>query len=151
MKRSPEMKRLEEVLRASRIVAGGFLGKDSRILEEIIETDAMEVARLGYTVEHIGKRMRELTDKARQGLGTPVKIDKKREGIADDNRGVIVCPWPHAGRYNKTVTTVRHLETGKSLRWSDLSVHFIESHGFFQGRGSAFRLEPRDLVHILFE
>ena len=151
MKRSPEMKRLEEVLRASRIVAGGFLGKDSRILEEIIETDAMEVARLGYTVEHIGKRMRELTDKARQGLGTPVKIDKKREGIADDNRGVIVCPWPHAGRYNKTVTTVRHLETGKSLRWSDLSVHFIESHGFFQGRGSAFRLEPGDLVHVLFD
>lgn len=151
MKRSPGMKRLEEVLRASRIVAGGFLDKDSRILEEILEDDAREVARLGYTVERIGERMRELTEKARKGLGTRVKIDEKREGIADDNRGVIICPWPHAGRYNKTVTTVRRLDTGKSLRWSDLSIHFIESHGFFQGRGSAFRLEPGDLVHVLFE
>lgn len=151
MKRSPDMKRLEEVLRASRIVAGGFFGKDTRILEEILEDDAREVARLGYTVERIGERMRELTEKARKGLGTRVKLDEKREGGADDNRGVIICPWPHAGRYNKTVTTVRRLDTGKSLRWSDLSIHLIEGHGFFQGRGSAFRLEPGDLVHVLFD
>jgi hypothetical protein len=36
------------------------------------------------------------------------------------------------------------------IRWSDLSLHFIEAHGFFQGKGSPFRLEPRGLVEALF-
>jgi len=26
----------------------------------------------------------------------------------------------------------------------------IEAHGFFQGRGSSFRLEPKELVDVVF-
>jgi len=60
--------------------------------------------------------------------------------------------WPsEEGRYLKTVTTVRRTDTAEIIRWSDLSAHLIGAHGFFQGRGSAFRLEPGDLVQILFE
>lgn len=151
MKRSPEAKRLEEVLRCSRIVAGGFLGPDERIPEEIIETDAATLNRLGTTAEEIAARMREITDRGKAGLGTPVKVDEKREVVVDENRGQTVCPWPHAGGYQKTVTTVRRLDTGATVRWSDLCIHFIEAHGFFQGRGSAFRLEPEDLMEILFD
>lgn len=150
MKKSPQKSRLEEVLRSSRIVSGGFLGNDPRILDEILEADAAELTGLGATAEELGARMREITEQARKGLGTPVTIDGKREATADDNRGQIICPWPHAGRYDKTVTTVRLTDTGESLRWSELSRHFIEAHGFFQGRGSAFRLEPRILVRVLF-
>ena len=62
MKRSPEAKRLEEVLRCSRIVAGGFLGIDTRILEEIIEADAAELTRLGTTAQRLAARMREITE-----------------------------------------------------------------------------------------
>ena len=63
VKRSPEKKRLEEVLRSSRIVAGGFLGSDTRILEEILEADAAEVSQLGTTMEDIAARMRAFTHK----------------------------------------------------------------------------------------
>jgi hypothetical protein len=55
------------------------------------------------------------------------------------------------GRYPKTVTNLRRTDTGEIIRWSDLSVHLIGAHSFFQGRGSIFRLEPGDLVQILFE
>jgi len=151
VKRSPQMKRLEELLRACRVVSGGFLGTDPRILEEILETDAAELAGLGVTREEVAARMREITVQARKGLGTPVRMDPKREVSADDNRGKIICPWPHAGSYDKTITTVRRTDTRESLRWSELSRHFIEEHGFFQGRGSAFRLEPRVLVRVIFD
>jgi hypothetical protein len=150
LKRSPEAKRLEEVLRCSRIVAGGFLGTDTRILEEIIESDGAELIRLGTTIQSISARMREITEKGKAGLGTPVKIDEKREVVVDENRGQTICPWPHAGGYQKTITTVRRLDTGATVRWSELSLHFVEAHGFFQGRGSPFRLEPRALVEVLF-
>ncbi len=149
MKRSPQMEQLEELLRASRVVSGGFLGRDPRILEEILEADAVELAGLGVTPEELAARMEEITRKARAGLGTPVVIDERREAIADDNRGQIICPWPHAGRYDKTVTTVRRTDTGETIRWSQLSRHFIEEHGFFQGRGSEFRLEPKALVRVI--
>lgn len=150
MKRSPEAKRLEEVLRSSRIVAGGFLGPDTRILEEILETDAATLARLGTSAQEISARMREITDLGKAGLGTPVKIDEKREVVVDEHRGQTVCPWPHAGGYQKTMTTVRRLDTGATVRWSELSTHFIEAHGFFEGRGTAFRLEPEELLAVLF-
>lgn len=151
MKRSPQMERLEELLRTSRVVSGGFLGKDPRILEEILDADAAELALLGTTPEAVAARMEEITLQARAGLGTPVRMDEKREILADDNRGQIICPWPHAGSYDKTITTVRRTDTGETLRWSELSRHFIQAHGFFQGRGSAFRLEPRALVRVIFE
>ena len=149
MKRSPEAKRIEEVLRCSRIVAGGFFGVDTRILEEIIETDAASLIKLGITAPRIAARMREITDRGKAGLGTTVKFDEKREVVVDENRGQTVCPWPHVGGYQKTITTVRRLDTGATVKWSDLSLHFIEAHGFFQGRGSAFRVEPEDLVAVL--
>ncbi len=149
MKRSPQMKQLEDLLRASRVVSGGFLGKDPRILEEILEADAGELAELGVSPEELAARMGEITKMARSGLGTPVKIDACREAIADDNRGQIICPWPHAGRYDKTVTTVRRTDTGEEVQWSELSRHFIEEHGFFEGRGSEFRLEPKTLVRVV--
>ena len=150
MKRIPGMKQLEEVLRSSSLVAGGFLGKDSRILEEILEADASEVNRLGTTFDAIADRMAELTDRAKKGLGTTVDLGDNLEGTAEENRGVIICPWPHEGRFTKTVTTVRRTDTGESIRWSDLSIHYIKDHGFFEGRGAHFRLEPEALVRVLF-
>jgi hypothetical protein len=131
-------------------VAGGFLGTDTRTPEEIIEADAAVLARLGITPETLSARMHGLTERGKAGLGTSVQFDEKREVVVDENRGQTVCPWPHAGGYQKTITTVRRLDTGETVRWSDLALHFIEAHGFFQGRGSAFRLEPEDLVAVLF-
>jgi len=151
VKKSPQKNRLEEVLRSSRIVSGGFMGNDPRDLDEILEADAAELARLGTTREALASRMRRITERALEGLGSPVPFDEKREVSADDNRGQIVCPWPHAGRYFKTITTVRRTDTGETLRWSELSSHFIEEHGFFQGRGSPFRLEPRALARVVLD
>lgn len=151
MKRSPEMQRLEEILRGSPIVAGGFLGSDDRPIEEIIEADAAELERLGYTPQQVANRMTELTSKAREGLGNSVQVNDRLEVRCDDNRGQLVCPWPtHELRTFKTVTTATRLDSGKSLQWSDLSIHLIADHGFFEGRGSHYRLEPHELIEIIF-
>lgn len=151
MKRSPQMQRLEETLRASKLTAGGFLGADARPLEEILDADAAALFRLGYTRTEVGARMREMTAAARAGLGTAVPVAARTEGQLLEARGRIVCPWPHPGTYRKEVTSVRRRDTGCSLQWSALGIHLIEAHGFFGGRGARFRLEPAELVEILFE
>jgi len=150
MKKSPQSQKLEQMLRSSRIVAGGFMGADTRTVEEIIDADLAELAGLGKTADEVAKRMQQITDAAKAGFGSWVTIDNRRVASVDEAKGVLVCPWPHPGRFAKRVTTVKVVESGETLTWSDLNIHLIERHGFFEGVGSAFRLEPRELVRIIF-
>jgi len=150
MKRSPEMVRLEGVLRSSKLAAGGFLGDDRRPLEEIIEADARELAGLGYTRAEVADRMRHIGELAQKGIETTVRIDEGLAARMVEARGRMPCPWQHAGRYFKTFCEAWRTDTGQLVRWSDLSLHMIEAHGFFQGRHSAFRIEPRELVAVVF-
>ena len=150
MKQSPKDQRLEQMLRSSRIVAGGFLGTDNRPLPEIIAADRAALETLGFTPEQVGQRMQDLTDAARPRLGTEVIIDDRLVVWCEEWKGPMICPWPHGGRFDKRLTTVRRTDTGRTISWMDLNIHLIAEHGFFEGRGAAFRLEPKDLVEILF-
>jgi hypothetical protein len=150
MKQSPEMQRLEEILRSSELAAGGFMGNDPRPVTEVIETDAAKLFALDVPVERLVARMKEITDAAQEGLGNWVQLGADREAKVDEARGLIPCPWPHQERFCKRVTTVRLTRTNRTVRWSDLSLHMIAAHGFFQGKGSYFRIEPAELVGVLF-
>jgi hypothetical protein len=150
MKESPKDKRLEDILRTSGLGAGGFMGADTRSVSEIIEADEARLSKLGVTREHLAERMRQITDVAKAGLGTWVRIDETIEAKVDEARGWLVCPWPHPGTFFKRITSVRIIETGANIRWSDLNIHLIGQHGFFEGRGSDFRIEPAVLVAMIF-
>lgn len=150
MKKSPQERKLEKLLRSSKFSASGFMGNDRRNLWEIIDEDASEIAKAGRTVVEIAERMRQITDTAKQGLGDWVDFTRTLRASVDDNRGMIPCPWPHRVRCLKRITTVEHIPTETKIRWSELNIHLIEEHGFFEGRGAAFRIEPRILVDILF-
>ena len=149
MKKTPQDKELEALLRASNISACGFLGNDTRELWEIIQEDMRDVQQSGQTVRTIAARMKELTALGQQGLGGWVPAGGRLQVMCDDSRGVIPCPWPHHVRCLKRTTTVK-TASGEIVRWSDLNVHLIESHGFFEGRGAPFRLEPKKLIAMLF-
>ncbi len=150
MKQSPDMRKLEEMLRSSKLAGGGFLGQDARAVAEIIECDLAELARLGHTTDQLALRMRELTDVSTPLFGIFMTVDENLEVATDESRGLIVCPWPHPADFRKTVTTARRTDSGEVVRWSTLSIHMIESHSFFQGRGSTFRIEPAKLIRVIF-
>lgn len=151
MKRSPQNQKLEEMLRSSKMVAGGFMGSEMRSAEEIIDADAADLSATGRTAQEVARRMSDITEAATAGLGTWIKVDSSREAMVEEAKGFLVCPWAHPGRYNKKVTTVRNTGSGATMRWSDLNIHLIWQHEFFEGRGSAWRLEPRELVEFIFD
>jgi len=150
MKQSPKMQKLEQMLRSSVFVAGGFMGSDSRSVAEVIDGDASELARLDITAEQLAARMQECTEAAIKGLGNWVTIDSIREARVDEARGWIPCPFSDGCRFRKRVTTLRRTDSGQTVQWSDLSIHFIAAHTFFEGKGSFFRIEPTELVRLLF-
>ena len=150
MKESPQAQKLEEVLRSSKLIAGGFMGDDLRSFFEVIDDDITALSHLGYTTKQVANCMQKITDTAISGFGTWVKLDQRRETKVDEAKGFLVCPWPHPGRFAKRVTTVRLIDTEQIIKWSDLNIHLIAEHGFFEGRGSAYRIKPKELTNIIF-
>jgi hypothetical protein len=150
MKESHQNKKLEAVLRSSKLVADGFMGIDTRSVSEIIDADKNELSRLGFTSEQLAGRMQQITDTAKPGLGTWVRIDDNLEAKTDEARGFLPCPWPHAGRFVKRITIAKRIKTGETIQWSDLNIHLIGQHSFFQGKGSGFRIEPKKLIEMIF-
>jgi hypothetical protein len=150
MKQSPRDKNLDRMLRSGKLAAGGFMGADARGVEEVVAEDAATLTKLGYNAAQVARRMQELRDMARPALGNWVNVGELLQVKSEDYKGFIVCPWPHAGRFEKRVTTAQRLDTGQSVSWSDLNIHLVEEHGFFEGRGAFFRIEPEDLIRVIF-
>lgn len=150
MKQSPDMQKLELMLRSSVLVIGGFMGSDSRPVTEIIDEDATRLARLNVTAEQVAARMQEITDAAIKGLGNWVVVDPGHEAMVEEARGSIFCPWSDGQRFRKRVTLLKLAPSGRHVQWSDLNVHLVGKHTFFEGKGSCFRTEPEELVSALF-
>jgi hypothetical protein len=149
MKQTPEMDRIQRDMQPGVICRDGFLGNDTRKLVEILIEDDAEVKRLGTTHEDIANRMRDLRDAGMKGLGEFVTVPPHFEVRVDSVRGKLPCPFGHPGVIPKTNTTVKNLESGEEITYTDLNIHMIGSHGFYEGKGACFRLEPVDLLRIL--
>lgn len=150
MKKTPKNQKLEEMLRSGRISAGGFISADDRSLDEIVDADLAELSRLGKTAKEIAEKMNEITETAKSALGDWVKINDKLEACVEHYQGRIICPYPHGGSYPKRITTLKKTDTDKRILYSDLNVHMIAEHNFFEGKGAMFRIEPSDIVEFLF-
>ena len=102
MKQSPEEKRLGEMLHSGKLVAGGFMGNDTRHPLEVIEHDTAVLEHLGFTCQQIAYRMNELTAQAKPRLGTWVEAEAGKLRVkSDDFKGGLICPWPHPGVFEK--------------------------------------------------
>ncbi len=126
----------------------GYLAGDSRALISILTEDDRTVKALGLTHEAIAARLRAFTEAAKRAFGGPVVVETLWRVSLEDFRGRLPCPWGHPGLYPKTHVRLERLDTGETLQWSDLSLHMIEAHGFYQGLGSPYRLDPEKVAAI---
>jgi hypothetical protein len=149
MKQTPCMAHIQEQMRPGVITQSGFLGTDSRSLPEILEADDATVRRMGVTHAQIAARMRTLRDAGVKSLGLATAVAPHFEVQVDDIRGVLPCPFLHSGMSAKTTTTVANTAIRRSVVYSDLSIHLIEEHGFYEGIDADFRLDPEALAAVL--
>jgi len=149
MKQAPDIRQVVDRMRPGVLCRDGFLGSDRRRLEEIIETDRSTVAGLGTSHEAIAKRLEAVYDGARAGLGTPVAIGERLTAVWREAMGRIPCPWGRCGTFPKGEVEVTDAETGRSLLLTPLSIHQVAAHGFYQGRGSRYRVEPELACRLL--
>ena len=139
MKETPQDRELAANLHS------GFLGSDSRDIWEIIASDRAAIEKLGWTNEHVSQCLGNILSLAMPQPGNPVQVGDNLTAVYHEGMGRIPCPWPHCILAPKGEIVVTDGD-GKTLKFSPLSVHLIDEHGFYQGHGSRYRLEPADLA-----
>lgn len=145
---SPDLDEVEQRLRSG-LQYHGYLEGDPRPLIQILTEDEKAVKEAGLFHDAIARRLRRLTDAAKKGLGDPVVVEDRFRVRIEAARGKLPCPWGHPGLYPKTHVELERLDTGERIQWTDLSIHFIEAHGFYQGAESPYRLDPKKVIGIL--
>lgn len=149
MKQTVQMKKIQEKMSPGIITRDGFLGGDRRNLIDILVEDEANVKRMGFTHQEIANRMMELRDAGMCGLGNFISVAPHFEVRVDSARGKLPCPFGDPGIFPKTNITVKNLKINDEITYTDLHIHLIGSHGFYEGKGSLFRLEPESLVKTL--
>ena len=142
MKQTPEQNRIQANMQPGALSAAGFLGSDTRNLIDIIRSDGEDVASLGLTHQMIAQKMRAITEQGKAELGRSFQVKSGLEAVVLDYMGFIPCPFRDRRFFPKRLTRVTDTTSSREVSWSDLNMHMIEAHGFYEGRGSAFRLEP---------
>jgi len=149
MKRTPEDQRIVERMAPGALCAEGFLGVDGRSLGDILADDAREVESMGLTHEQIAATLEDILCAAQEALGNPVSVGEHLSAVCSDAMGPIPCPWGGCGLFAKGEVHLTDTAGGRTLCFTPLSVHLIRRHGFYQGRGGRYRLEPSELAHLL--
>lgn len=149
MKQTPEYDAIQREMAPRVITLDGFLGTDTRKLIDIINADDAVVRRAEVTHEQIAERMQYFRDAGLDGLGEFMTIDQNFDVRVDSVRGKLPSPFGGPGMYQKVNTTVVNKPLGREVVYTDLHIHFVRDHGFYEGKGSPYRLEPEELIAVL--
>ena len=149
MKQSPQLQKVQEQMKPGVITLHGFLGTDDRNLIDILTEDDGSVKRLGLTHEQIAEKMQEYREAGERGLGEYIAVSPHFEVRVESVRGKLPSPFGGPGLYQKTNTSVTNKRIDKAVVYSDMQIHLIKDHGFYEGKGSLFRLDPAALAEVL--
>lgn len=149
MKMTPQLRQAADKMKPGAVSKEGFFGSDERDLATLITDQHAVCRKLGVSWPRIGLEMRRIGREGLKGFGSPVVVDDRFEVIADENRGKIPSPFVEPGMFQKTAYTVKNLLSGRTISYTELSIHMIEKHGFFQGVGAPFYNAPETLVDVL--
>jgi hypothetical protein len=149
MKPSLESRIIPEWMRPSKFSSGGFSGTDQRPVEKIIEADRDELKKMKVAKAALVKALKGAFEKARSALGLEVNIADGVSAIYYESRGKIPSPFKDDGLFEKGEVVVTNRRTKQTVFLTALSIHLIEKYGFFQGKGSKYRIEPAQAVQVL--
>ncbi|MCE5280163.1 MAG: hypothetical protein ABFD92_17865 [Planctomycetaceae bacterium] len=149
MKQTIADQKVLERMAAGALCRDGFLGNDPRELSDIIAADTAAVEAAGLSHADVAAALSEAMARAAAGFGNLVPIRTHLAATYIEAMGRIPSPWPGEGVFRKGELQVADQASGRTIFATPLSIHLIAAHGFYQGRGSRYRLEPADAIALL--
>jgi uncharacterized protein (TIGR03066 family) len=144
--------KLEKVMRPGALSEAGFLGKDENLLKVLAADNKYVVDELGLTHQELARHLhalgavwrRQARNKESDAFlyhGRKFKVD----GIA--TFGFQPSPFEDGTKEGSNVT-VHNLDNGKKLKYALLVPYMVERYGFYEGKGTPYRVSPSDIVAV---
>jgi hypothetical protein len=149
MKQSPQEQKLLQNLKPSKFSSTGFLGTDTRPIDEIISEDRRTLEKAGIVKDKLVTRLKEIYSKAKGAFGAAVPIAPGITAKFYESMGRIPSPFSGDGVFEKGETVVTNNKTGEQAIITSLGINLIEKHDFYQGKGSRYRIEPGKVCEII--
>ena len=147
MKENPADQAIRDRLEPGHLSIEGFLGDDKRPLADIIADDTGLVEAAGLTVKELGDFLEHLHVTADGGWESRVPMyDGKITVRSDETLGLIPCPFACGAHCHKAEISVKNSDGEDLLKFTPLDAHLISAHGFFEGHGAHYRVEPQALI-----
>ena len=127
----------------------GFLGPDEKLVQILAEDNRYVVDELGLSHQDLARPLHV--------MGEVGDYSDKPQEFHYYGRRFEVWIFAYKGDqlspfYDDTGTSrdaiVKNLDNGKEIKYSLLVPHMIERYGFYEGKGTPYRVEPRQVVAV---
>lgn len=131
----------------------GFLGKDEGLLDILVEDNEF-VRKHGLTHRKLAIPLLQISNRAVGMLSTGrPPIEFSHSGInwrvqVNTTLGYQLSPF-NDGTKTSTDFTLTNLDNKKTIKFSGLVPLMIERYGFYEGKGTPYRVEPADIIKVL--
>jgi hypothetical protein len=142
---------LEKVMRPGQSSLSGFLGEDEALLAVMATDNDLVLGELKVTHQEVARHLQVLGAvgaKAEPDVAECTYHGKRFKIKVISYRGYQTSPFKDGTRTNQNAT-VENLDTGKKLTFSRLVPDMIERYGFYEGKGTPYRVDPRKVVDVL--
>jgi hypothetical protein len=145
---------LEKDMRPGALSRAGFLGKDEKLLDVLAADNQYVVDELGLSHQELARHLHVL---GAIGFWQQSRKEAERPFVYHGRRFKVEVlstlgfqPSPFGdGTKSGSDATVVNLDSGKKLEYALLVPHMIERYGFYEGKGTPYRVEPRSVVEVL--
>ena len=131
----------------------GFLGANEKLLDVLVEDNQYVVGELGLTHQEIAKHLHAMGT-----IGFWQASQKKTESEfiyhgrrfkvkLMVSRGFQPSPFRDGIKSGSDVT-VENLDSGRKLQYALLVPYMVERYGFYEGKGTPYRVEPRKVLEL---
>src|SRR5437763_1662012 len=131
----------------------GFLGPDERLLDVLAADNDYVVGELGLTHQELAKHLHAVgtiglwqhrNDRSRAEFVYHGRRFKVEVAIT---KGSPPSPF-RDGTESGTNATVWNVGSGKKLEFALLVPYMIERYGFYEGKGTSYRVDPKQVVEV---
>lgn len=130
----------------------GFLGPDEKLLDVLTADNKYVVDDLGLTHQELAKHLHAMGSiglwQANQKPGTEFVYRGRRYKVTVLlTAGTQLSPF-RDGTDSGSNITVENRDNGKKLAYALLVPYMIERYGFYEGKGTSYRVDPRNIVEV---
>ncbi len=150
--------RLEAIMRPGKSSKAGFLGPKESLLDIMAADNEYVVGELGLTHQELARHLHAMgvivalvrKDLLPKDRGAPVEFTyhgRRFRAQRQDTRGFQDSPFEDGTKSGSNVD-VKNLDSGKEIRYGLLVPFMVDRYGFYEGKGTSYRVEPRQVVEV---